>query len=216
MAMYRRRPAYRKKRAAARRQRRYRKASPKYPTFTETIEAGFVQVGNGGLWQTQFNSLPQNVPYSQLYKQFCIKKLQVILLPSYNSADAALLTSGTELARLAFAIDDTPSVQVPTSELDVITANGSKIVSAAKKIVINCRPKPDLMAVGDIKPTPAHVATRIRGNVWLNTDNSAVTNSGTAVPHGSIRYWLSGAPMSLAYTQFTVYYKVTFSLRDPA
>lgn len=214
--LYRRRPAYRKKRAAAKRQRRYRKMAPKYPTFTETIEAGSVQVGTGGVWKTQFNSLPQNVPYSQLYKQFCIKKLQVILLPSFTGADSALLTSGTEMARLAFAIDDTPSVLTPTSELDVITANGSKIVSAGRKVVINCRPKPDLMSVGDNQPQPVHVATRIRGNVWLNTDNSAVNNSGTAVPHGSIRYWVSGAPLSLAYTQFTVYYKVTFSLRDPA
>lgn len=214
---YRGRRVRRGRRAPARKRmgyrKRYAKRNPVH-TFTEVVEASAVYSNTGGVWSCNFNTIPQASNYSTLYKQFCIKKLQVICLPNFGAVDPALLTSGQETARLAFAVDDTPSLQVPATELDVITANGAKIVTGTKKIVINCRPKPDvLMNTGK---GAALAATRVRGNVWLNTDSADVGNSGTGIEHYGIRYWCSSGPVSISLAQFSVYFKITFSLRDAA
>lgn len=209
------------KRAAARKRRsnwkgKFRRARAMYGqrTFTEMLEASAVTVNSGGIWQCKFTDLPQAAQYSNLYKQFCIKKLQVILLPDFTSADASTLLSGTQMPRLAFAIDDTPNVNAPANELDVLTSNGSKVIVAGNKAVITCYPKPNIAPL--VGAYGAYVATRTRGPVWLNTDAAEVAFSGTGLPHGGIRYWLSGAPLSPPYVQYSVYYKITFALRDPA
>lgn len=194
---------------------KFRRARTMYGsrTFTEMVEASDIQVNAGGIFSVKFNSLPQATQYSSLYKQFCIKKLQVILLPNYGATDPSLIVSGTQNFRLAFAVDDTPSLNVPSSELDVITANGSKVVVGQKKIVINCKPKPDLSILA---PGIGYVAMRQRSAVWLNTDATEVGNSGTGLTHYGIRYWVTGGPISPAYSAFKTFFKVTIGLRDPA
>lgn len=205
------------KRAPARKRMGYRKRYPRRstnPTFTEMLEVSPIQTNTGGRFTCRFLDLPQNSNYSVLYKQFCIKKLQVILLPNFGAVDPALLTSGMNTSRFTFAVNDTPSTVNPVSEVDVLASNGAKVVLGSKKIVINCRPKPDIL-----NPTgkdAALFATRIRGATWLNTDSGQVVNTGTGIDHGSISWWCSNAPFSTPITQFNVYYKITFSLRDPA
>lgn len=204
------------RRAPARKRMGYRKRYPRrnpVHTFTEMISASDVYTGTGGVWTCKFTDIPQASNYSNLYKQFCIKKFQVILLPNYGAVDPAFIASAAQTARLAFAVDDTPSLNVPTSELDVITANGAKVVVGPKKTVITCRPKPNILTVSK---GPGVIATRIRGPVWLNTDALEVNNSGTNVDHFGIRYWCSTGPLSVGSAQYSVYYKITFALRDAA
>lgn len=215
MPYYRRRRSPMRKRKQARKQYRKRYARRNYnPTFTELLESNPVQTNTGGRFTCRFVDLPQASNYSVLYKQFCIKKLQVILIPNFGEVDPALLTSGMNTSRFTFAVNDTPATKNPVSEVDVMASNGAKVVMGNKKIVINCYPKPDLL-----NPTGKDAnlfALRTRNAVWLNTDSGQVTNSGTTIDHGSISYWCSNAPFSTQITQFSVYYKITFSLRDPA
>lgn len=205
-----------RKRAPMRKRRAYRKrARTANPVFTEMLEASAVTTGSGGIFSCKFTDLPQNSAYSVLYKQFCIKKLQVILLPNFGEVDPALLASGQNTTRFSFAVDDTPNLLPPVSEIDVLASNGAKVVMGTKKIVINCRPKPSIQSTfGKFGST--NVATRVRGNVWLNTDSAQVSGSGTGVDHFGIRWWSSTGPIAINTAQYSVYYKITVALRDAA
>lgn len=205
------------RRAPARKRMGYRKRYPRHtnsPVFTEILEVSPIQTNTGGQFTCRFSDLPQASNYSVLYKQFAIKKLQVILLPNFGAVDPALVASGMNTSRFTFAINDTPSTLPPVSEIDVLASNGSKVVMGNKKIVITCRPKPDIL--NPTGKSAANFATRIRALTWLNTDSNQVGNSGTGIDHGSISWWCSNAPFSTQITQFSVYYKITFALRDPA
>lgn len=184
-------------------------------TFTEVFNNGNIPVNAGGTFYTTFSSIPQAAYYANLYKQFCIKKLEVTLMPRVNSFDPNT-AGGTGLSfwepRIAYSIADTPNVINPTAEGDVLTDNGVKLRSLSKPLKITCYPKP---SVGLTNIDGAPVAVRQRKAMWFNQRNNEVGNDGWSVPHGSIRYWISANPLLGDY-QFDVYYKVTFAVRDPA
>lgn len=207
----------RTKRTAKKAYRKRGVKASKYPTFTEVFTTGSIPVNAGGTFYTAFSQIPQCAQYATLYKQFCIKKLQVTLMPRLNSFDPNT-AGGTGLSfwapRIAYSIDDTPSVINPTSELDVLTDNGVKVLSlGSKPIKMTCYPKPSINSIESGSGNP--VSTRQRKIVWFNQRNTEVGNDGWSVPHGNIRYWISANPLLSDY-QFDVYYKVTFSVRDPA
>lgn len=193
-------------------------------TFTEIFpvqldQGGQVSTNSGGVFRVRFQDIPQAAQYSQLYKQFCIKKLHVMLLPRYSNVDPNNAIGVTLYdffqTRLAFSIDDTPNVALPASEGDVLESNGAKIVSGIKKIGITCYPKPDMTVYNNA--TGNFNSYRIKKAVWFNTTNPADVNySGADVQHGAIRYWLTGNPTVASYVQYDVYFKVTFAMRDPA
>ena len=85
-------------------------------TFTEMISAGGLVVNQGGIFTTRFADLPQASNYASLYKQFCIKRLQAIVVPRFNSFDPNTLGGGGSLAtswvqpRLTYAVNDTPAL----------------------------------------------------------------------------------------------------------
>lgn len=186
------------------------------PTYTEIVAAGNIQANNGGQFVCRFVDIPQQAQYSSLYKQFCIKKLSVMLLPRLNSFDAnTALAVGTSYwaPRLTYSVDDTPSTTIPGSELDVLSDNGAKVVSLTNKRTLTCYPKPSIGSIDT--QLGSVVATRMRKAVWLNTNSADVANSGVNVQHHGIRYWLTGNPLYNDF-MFDVYYKITFQLRDPA
>lgn len=187
------------------------------PVFSEVLSAGNISTNAGGQFICNFASVPQAANYSVLYKQFCIKKLEVMILPRLNSFDAnnaALTGTAYWQPRIAYAIDDTPSTSNPGSELDVLQCNGAKVVAlTGKKVTISCRPKPSIGSQDMVNG--GNVSTRIRGPVWLNTDSVDVSYSGVNVGHGAIRYWISANPL-FTEMQFDVYFKITFQLRDAA
>lgn len=185
-------------------------------TFTEVLSAGNIQMNTGGQFVCRFNDIPQAGQYAALYKQFCIKKLQVMLLPRLNSFDANTTASvGTSywVPRLAFSVNDTPGTTIPLSEVDVLQDNGARVVSLVNKKTLVCYPKPSIGSI-DLG-LGAVAATRQRKQVWLNTGNSDTTNNGQNVQHHGITYWLTGNPLYNEF-MFDVYYKITFQMRDPA
>lgn len=193
---------------------RARQARVYSQTYTEVLQAGDVQTNTGGVFLCRFMDIPQNASYSNLYKQFCIKKLQVMLLPKFTEYTAgAPAANFLQVPRLVYSVDDTPGLQAPTNEISVLTDNGAKVLSMKNKITLTCYPKPNIASI-DLAATAA-VATRQRKAVWLNTQSGDVTNSGETVQHGGIRYYISGNPLFNEY-QYDVYYKITFQMRDPA
>lgn len=194
-----------------------RPASRRYsPVYTEMLAAGNVQLNTGGTFVCRFADIPQAAQYSNLYKQFCIKKLQVMLLPRLNSYDAnttASIATSYWLPRIVYSVDDTPGLQAPVNEISVLTDNGAKVLTMAQKTTLTCWPKP---AIGSQDLfTGTYVATRQRQQVWLNTESGDVSNPGVNVQHNGIRYWISGNPLYNEFA-FDVYYRITFQLRDPA
>lgn len=187
-------------------------------TFTEVYDGGTLSTNTGSIFSTSFNSIPQAVPYAELYRQFCIKKLQVMLLPLYTDAEinTALGTLDYQATRIAFAVTDTPNQVNPTSELDVLTENGAKVVLGHKKVTMTCWPKPYLTQVVPGIVTNDYVAVRQRKALWLNTKAFGQTNDGQDVPHGGISFWISNNLANASTPCFKVYYKVTFAMRDPA
>lgn len=187
-------------------------------TFTETIQASPIYTNTGNVFSCRFIDIPQHTEYSTLFKQFCIKKMKVILLPNYTEVDPnnaiGLTTFNLTQPRLTYAIDDSPNLTAPTSELDVLQSNGAKIRNAGKKLEITFKPKPNIASLE--ASLGAYVGLRQKADMWLNTDSSTVSYSGTGLQHCGVRYWLSGQVSAVPYLQYNVYYKITFSVRDPA
>lgn len=205
-----------RKRMGRRRQIR-RQAVVPTRTFTEVLDAGDLYSNAGGVFKVAFNSIPQYNEYSKLYRQFCIKKLQVMLLPLYTDSEinTATGTLNYQATRIAWAVNDTPQLTSPGSELEVLEDNGAKVVIGHRKININCWPKPDLTMVSPGLVSNTYVATRTRKAVWLNTDATGQAYSGVGITHGGIGYWVSNNLANAGIPVFKAYYKVTFSMRDP-
>lgn len=207
---------------------------PTVRTFTEVLNAGQIytstasgSTANGQVWKCKFTDLPQNQEYSKLYRQFAIKKLQLILLPrntvpDLNNQQGFVGSGGYGSIRLAWSVDSGPTMLAPTSEIDVLTANGSKVVvQTSRKIVINCKPQADVITSFPNAPAAVFAASRRRGLQWFNTDNTDVAYSGTNIEHGAIRTYATlnfVGPVTDEASVFAydVYYKITFCLRDPA
>lgn len=183
-------------------------------TYTELVDAGEVQNNAGGVFLCRFADIPQRTSYSTLYKQFCIKKLQVLLLPKFTERYAGDPTNNfLQVPRIAYSIDDSPATTIPASEIDVLTDNGCKVKEMKNKITLTCYPKPTVASI-DLSSATA-VATRQRKQIWFNTTSNDVTNDGTLVQHGGIRYYISANPAFNNY-EYNVYYRITFQMRDPA
>lgn len=197
-----------------------RTRGPRYQTFTEVLQAGDIALGSGGVFKTRMLDIPQVTSYANLYKQYCIKKLQVTIMPRLTEfpldTNASIPSIGSSIwcPRLAYSIDDTPDVQTPLSELEVLTDNGAKVRLMNRPIKLTCWPKPDIGVTSLVDSTV--VAMRTRKTMWFNFENKDVASPGVAIPHGGIRFYVSGNPLWGGQYSFNVYYKVTFSVRDPA
>lgn len=198
-------------------------------TFSEMFAGAPLLCNSGtndasGVLTVSLSSLPQVASYSQLYRQFCIRKVTWTLIPRFNSADQngatynGLVASSTgwSLGRFTYSIADTPGVVAPTNEIQVLQDNGAKIVSTARKIVITHRPKPNLFDPVQISSNPLY---RINAPVWFNTDATGQgAYSGTGVIHGGVRWFLqvpANGATSQPFVTYDVYGKITFSVRDP-
>lgn len=184
------------------------------PTFTETFIGNpilFNQTSPGnstGLIQNSFNQIPQVADYTALYNQYCIKRITAIFVPAYNVADTNIPASATpvDAPRFVYAIQDSAQQTAPTVESDVLQDNGAKIRMFTKPVKVSWRPKP---AVADAIVAGGFVANTRRGLQWLTT-------AVTSVAHNGLAYSFTNAvPIAGTPTLASVYFKVTFSLRDP-
>lgn len=198
------------------------------PTFVETFlrvdDAGApapVNVGNAGVGQVfggRISDIPQYQQYSNLYKQYRINWMKVILVPEYNTLSSDVNASAYNqtvagvssggMGRIVYAIQDSPNVAVPLSETVVLQDNGAKIKPLGAKWSCSFKPVPDVQqttAVGSIY-------TRQKFKQWFNFDTSTTGNNPF---HGAIQAYLTLPANAGLIVSFRVYYKVSFTLRDP-
>lgn len=219
--------SYRKRRAPRRYKKRgmklYKSIRTRNHTFTETfIPASnpVITTNTGYLFTTNMNQLPptQLASYANLYNQYCIRKMQVILVPRYDTADinTAAAGPGYFLNQYAYSIADTPDLVAPTSMLDVLEDNGCKIRTMTNKAIkITCRPRPYMDVINSA--TQSAVAVRTAKLQWFNfanTDTFAGT-TGQGVSHGGIQFFIQNNGALANVVSADVYYKITFSVRDP-
>lgn len=177
----------------------------------------------GGQFTVAASEVPQIGSYAALYRQFCIKHLQVILVPWWNSQDPSptMYQQSANLPNVqgpqfAYAINHTPGTTVPGSMVQLLTDNGAKITGCMKRIVINVRyPKPELQTNYGLLSNPT--VMNFDKPIWLNTSANGNTGAGTNLPHHGVHWGIQGfVNGNVGFTAFSVFYKVTLAFRDPA
>jgi len=117
---------------------------------------------------------------------------------------------------MVYAIDDTSGQALPTSEINVLERNGSKIIQTMGRIhKITHVPTP-ILNVSNSALTSVFMN---KSKVWLNTSNPTNGGSGEAVVHGFVSWYVtlpSVAVPSSPVVLFDVYCKTTVQFKDPA
>lgn len=199
--------------------RRLRQVVNPRPVFTETCRlvlpggADYTLIPNsGGHMSVNMGLLPQLAQYTALYQKYRILKTTFICLARVNSESAdenaafynlASAVANVGMARLVFAINDSPNLQVPVDEDAVLTDNGCKIVSGKPLIKIACKPVPDTVDANGVRLTQ-------RGKfINFNTGGPEITHYGVS--------WWNSQPTTATspLVGYYVYAKITFQLADP-
>lgn len=193
------------------------------PTFVETFAKSAITItagngGIGGVFASRITDVPQLAQYSNLYKQYRINWIKVMLIPdyNYNSVDrnaaqynATIPTGYVGMSRIAYAINDSPALVNPANENAVLEDNGCKIKTIGAKWSQSFKPVPDVGALATGAANP--VGARQRFKQWFNFDTVTTGNNPL---HYGISYWITHLNPGLD-VNYNVYYKVNFSLRDP-
>lgn len=193
------------------------------PTFVETYSKGVITCpggagGLGGVFSARITDIPQVAQYANLYKQYRINWIKVMLVPVYDdiSADrnaaqynATIPTGYAGMSRIAFAINNSPQLAVPGTEAAVLEDNGCKVKPIGSLWKCSFKPVPD---VGVTAGTNGNaIYTRSRYRQFFNFDTQTAANNPL---HYGITYWISVLNPGLD-VNYNVYYKVNFTLRDP-
>lgn len=191
------------------------------PTFVETYNAGVLTIGAagaGGQFTARISDIPQIADYIALYRQYRINWIKVMIVPDFNTSSAdpnaafyngSVPVQNAGMSRIAWVINDTPAIPDPANEADVLTDNGAKVRALKSMWSASFKPRPDKFT-GDAGGG-AGVAVREKFNQWL----SFAEQSGNNPVHRGISYWISLPANGGAQINYNVYYKVSFSLRDP-
>lgn len=217
-----------RRRRIVRRRLPVRRALNPTPTFVETFRQPDVieltpGAGIGQAFKVRISDIPQIVQYYNLYKQYRINWVKVMLIPklltiqgdpnaaSYNATGPTATWYGN--IRIVSAIQDSPDVQVPANEDEVLKMNGCKIQSFKSMWSKSFKAVPDV-AMGNAAGNPVYTKQRYRQ--FFNFDT---VTSGNNPEHGAVCAYLTmpGAVVGSAPIKqtFWVYYKVNFTLRDP-
>lgn len=216
----------RRKRFTRRVARSLRMTNPQ-PIFTETYELtgqGAGQPGvnvfpnTGGVFKFNMDHLPQLGQYVALYQKYRILKASIHILPEYTGAEQnraeanqALTQSNFGQSRMALAINNSPNVTAPGTELAVLQDNGSFIKSLTPTgIKASCRPVPNV-SVDSLTPGVGNQPISL-GRKYLNLQ--AVNGN---IDHFGISWWLTQIVVGAPATKNLgiVYVKLTFQLSDP-
>lgn len=197
------------------------------PTFTETFQKASDNVvcvagtpGIGKVFKVRISDIPQIAQYMNLYTQYRINWVKVMLLPNYNSAAAdhnaadynrLQVVPYQGMARIVYSIQDSPNEQTPGSEADVLSDNGCKVKAFKTKWSCSYKPVPDVKQ----DTTDGTIYTRQKFRQWFNYDG---TTTGNNPEHGAVSTWITLPGDNVlrdSSLSFFCYYKVNFSLRDP-
>lgn len=219
---YRRRKSAPKKKAPRRRMAIRRSPAAIHPArvFTETLKVSDLQCnanltgsGPGQQWIVSMNSIPQFSSYKGLYNEFKILKVKFQYIPDFSSYEKnqALYNLGTggpidSAPTMAYVVQRDGTAPPPSSELDVITQNGSRIVQFTKPITITVtKPQPELY----LSTTGGGTAALEQGT-WLDLNSAAGTN------HFGVQTYVTspGGATGIPFNVGRVYAHVTFALRS--
>lgn len=191
------------------------------PTFVETYSASRILVGPAGLGQVfggRISDIPQIAQYANLYKQYRINWMKIMLVPDYNTLSSdpnassynnSIPIGSTGMGRIVYAIQDSPDVAVPANEATVLQDNGAKIKPIGPKWSCSFKPVPDVQQV----TTAGNIWSRQKYRQWFNFD---LVTTGNNPFHGSVQAFLTQPAIGTGLNMFyNVYYKVSFTLRDP-
>lgn len=211
-------PRYRRMAPYAKRRRIARQISNQ-PTFVETFRKTVdgnpeeIVANVGQVFSANITQVPQVAQYQNLYRQYRINWIKVILVPKYNSVDgsAYLQTGrGNTLPRIVYSINDTPALAPPANEAEVLEDNGCKIRTIAKMWSCSFKPRADTQAL--FNAGAQNIGTRQRFAQWFNFP---ATFPAPAPEHYGVSAFISCAVQGSDIPKFDVYYKMSFSLRDP-
>lgn len=196
------------------------------PTFVETFQGrnaagvGPIPTNAGGVFAVRISDIPQVAQYNTLYKQYRINWIKVILVPDWNSQsadqnaaayNATLPTQNFGMARIAYAINDSPQLAAPATEAVVLADNGCKVKALGSKWSCSFKPTPDVGVVAGSTNNP--IWTRQKYKQWFNFD---MVTTGNNPLHYGLSYFITQPVFNTqAAPTYNVYYKVSFSLRDP-
>lgn len=180
------------------------------PTVTETfVRPSTITSNLGGVFKVAIDEIPQIAQYSNLYRQYRINWVKFTIVPNYNSFDGTGAAAGVvAMPRIAWAINDTPKVAPPISEADVLEDNGAKVRQLATTWSASCRPVANVALTSTDAGTPL-VPVRAKRRFYN------FLAEGQNPLHEGISYWITAAAAAGSYSQFNVYVKVNFTLRDP-
>lgn len=187
------------------------------PVFTETVRLQFpgqnpYQLGSntGGILIANMDSVTQLAQYVGLYRKYRILKAEFICLATYPGSNVDINAAAynqsvgaqaSGMGRLVFAVNNTPNLLVPTSELDVLESNGAMIKIGKPKIVVSCRPVPNVVDANGVR---------------LTTRGDFINFESQNVPHYGITWWYTMPTTTTLLDPFyAVYMKLTFQLSDP-
>lgn len=205
---------------------RLRSAMNPSPIFTETYELtrspapGVATLPNtGGVFKFNMDHIPQLSQYVALYQKYRILRASLLIVPEFSGAEqnsaednSALSRTYFGQSRMALAINNSPSIVAPATELDVLQDNGSFVKSLSPRgIRVSCRPVPNV-SVDSLTPGVGAQPMTL-GRKFLNFQ--AVNGN---IDHEGISWWLTqlvsgGTPASKNIA--IVYVKLTFQLADP-
>jgi hypothetical protein len=166
------------------------------------------------------NSVPQRANYANLYRQFRINKLTVLIVPRFSAQEQNQLMANVapgiaafQQPRITYAINNSPDQLAPTSELAVLEDNGCRMkVIDGKPFTISCVPV-------------ANIGQQKQNSLTLDTVGVAKRrqylsfDEGSDVTHEGIAFWVSQANSTGSYfrqpTAFDFFYKINFSVRGP-
>lgn len=165
------------------------------PIFTETFKLGSddplrpyyqLDANAGGVLSVRISQMPQIAQYTALYTKYRILKAKFICIPQFNSEssdlNAAIYNGSTGLgnfgmARLVTAVNNSPQQINPLNEDNVLEDNGCVIHNGKPKLVLSCRPVPDLLDANNV--AISSIGQYINFNTPVNPD----------VVHYGIRWW---------------------------
>lgn len=198
----------------------------KTPTFVETFQSkdstfGTFQIPAGGgigrVFKVRISDIPQFAQYANLYTQYRINWVKVIVVPDFNTSateenasqfNTTVPTNYYGMARVVHSIQDSPNQVAPATEQAVLEDNGCKIGALKSKWMCSFRPVPDISETTAVGTVP--VKSKFKS--WYNFDTTLLGNNPL---HGAVTSYWSLPGGGGGQLNCTVYYKVSFSLRDP-
>lgn len=190
------------------------------PTFVETFRLLDIISTTAApyldAWKVRISDIPQIADYQALYNQYRINWVQHIVIPNYQTQEAnqALSNQAGAVAgyigqpRIAYAIQDTPNVQAPATEQDVLEDNGCKLKTLHNVFKVAHKPVPDVASFSNA--AGATVYTKEKYKQFFNFNAVPANNP----MYGAIQVAIT-SPGFNASQAMAHYVKVSFTLRDP-